>query len=257
MFNIEKVQYNWNAALPLKANHTQTEMHSLPKALHKPCDHSTDKAESRRLEHRFLPTRVHKTRCSNILESHKYSCVIPFDNRQLNRWHAAQGSAKVHRSKTEKEARPKEHAWACSVRSRNGSMGPLNNSRPEDPVAFPTDADPQPTAYELQGPQKERAPGCATHSRVGTLPPPTISRHTGNTGQQKLSLQLPSGKQSLGLESTKMGGKRLTANTWVGINMTDAVTRTARRDRRLDRMALLCRASTRRDLLIALHTAIQ
>lgn len=38
---------------------------------------------------------------------------------------------------------------------------------------------------------------------------------------------------------------------------TDVVTRTARTDRTLDRTALLRRASARRDLLIALHTAIQ
>lgn len=63
---------------PPSETKSHTEIHSLPKALHNPCDHNTDNAESRSLEHRVLPTRMHKTSCSNILESHKYPCCYSF-----------------------------------------------------------------------------------------------------------------------------------------------------------------------------------
>lgn len=46
------------------------------------------------------------------------------------------------------------------------------------------------------------------------LPTTTTSRHTGNTGHQKLSSQLPTGKQPRSRKH-KDEGKRLTANTCV------------------------------------------
>lgn len=60
---------------------------------------------------------------------------------------------------------------------------------------------------------RKKEPWWCHPQQSGNTTATTISRHTGNTGQQKLSSQLPRGEQSLGLESTKVGGKRLTANT--------------------------------------------
>lgn len=94
-----------------------------------------------------------------------------------------------------------------SVLSWNCSMVPLNNRWPEDTDAFPKTSTPPPQPINSKAQEKEQDPGCANTApgQAHYYSLPTIRRHTGSTGHQKLSSQLPTGRQSLGLESTKMG----------------------------------------------------
>lgn len=129
-----------------------------------------------------LSTRVHKVRYFNTLESHNTPVVTPFDGGVLTGSTQHRGQQQVSQRQNKGQG-PRPMLEQLLVLSCICSMAPLNSRWPEDTAAFPTDTNPHPTAYDSMVHEREQGPGCATHfTRVGILPLPTISRHTGNTG---------------------------------------------------------------------------
>lgn len=202
-------------------------MDSLPRALQNPYGHKTGKVKSRGVGH-----NSHQSAESEVFQ---YSGIPQVFLLSLLLMVAVLTGSMQHRGQQQvsqtqnKRHGPRDMIEQPSVLSWNCSMVSLNNRWPEDTDAFPKTPTPPPQPINSKAHEKEQDLGCATtapgQAHYHSLP--TISRHTGSTGHQKLSSQLPTGRQSLGLESTKMGettdGKHLSQHK----HDIDAVTRTA------------------------------
>lgn len=90
MFNISPTQLKHCPSSDPET--TQSEMHSLPRALQNPCGHKTGKVKSRGVGH-DSPPECKKWGISILWNPTSISAVTPFDGGCPNRQHAAQGSA--------------------------------------------------------------------------------------------------------------------------------------------------------------------